>query len=89
MPDPSLLAALKANPDDEARWLLLARSFQDQGRDDEAAVLRVFWPAIRETLAVGRTLESSLDVVRRNAKRLGRRAREVEERVVTDPESRA
>jgi len=38
------LDAIRSNPDDESRWLALAGWLWDNGRDDEAAVVRVFWP---------------------------------------------
>jgi uncharacterized protein (TIGR02996 family) len=34
MPDPDLLAAIVADPEDESPWLNLARWFADNGRDD-------------------------------------------------------
>jgi hypothetical protein len=46
MPDPDLRAAIVAGPNDGERWLNLARWFAENGRDDEAAVVRVFWPAL-------------------------------------------
>jgi uncharacterized protein (TIGR02996 family) len=46
MPDPDLLTAIVADPNDETRWLNLARWFADNGRDDDAAAVRVFWPAL-------------------------------------------
>jgi uncharacterized protein (TIGR02996 family) len=87
-PDPDLLDAILADPDDESPWLNLARWLWDNGRGDEAAAVRVFWPTLADSVAVGRTPDSALDVVRRNAARLGRRAREFEEGAVTEPESR-
>jgi hypothetical protein len=43
MPDLStLLAAIQARPDDESAWLALAAHYRDNGRDDEAATMRVF-----------------------------------------------
>jgi uncharacterized protein (TIGR02996 family) len=81
MPDlPDLLAAIRDQPDDEARWLALAGWLRVNGRDDEAAVVRVFWPTLRDTVTVcGVSLHQSLRKVARNAARLGRRAREVEQ----------
>jgi hypothetical protein len=80
VPDlPSPVGAIHNLPDDEAGWLALAAHYRDNGRDDEAAAVRVFWPALRDGLRL-RSLESVLDHVRRHADRLGRRAREFEER---------
>jgi hypothetical protein len=81
MLDPSaVLAPIKANPDDESAWLALAAHYRDSGRHDEAAAVRVFWPTIRSTLSAGRSLESALDLLARNAALLGRRARETDGR---------
>ena len=78
MTDPALLAAILADPDDEAAWLALAAWLRDEGRDDEAAAVRVFWPALRNSLGGGRTLDFALEYVRANARRLGREARRFE-----------
>jgi uncharacterized protein (TIGR02996 family) len=77
-PDPALLAAILADPDDEPRWLALAGWFADHGREDEAAAVRVFWPALRNSLGGGRTLDWLLEYVRANADRLGGQARQFE-----------
>ena len=79
-PDPALLAAILANPDDGARWLALAGSYTDRGRTEEAATVRVYWPALRDGLAGGRSLDWLLEFVRLNAWRLGPQARELEGR---------
>jgi CheY-like chemotaxis protein len=78
--DPALLAAIRARPSDPAGWQDLAEWLRDNGRDDEAAVVRVLWPGIRDSLAAGRTLDSALEYVRRNAARLGQQARAFEAR---------
>jgi hypothetical protein len=79
-PDHALTAAVAAEPDRESAWLALAAWFRDNGRDEEAAAVRVFWPALRDGLAGGRTLERILEYVRVNAWRLGPQAREWEKR---------
>ena len=78
---PALLAAIRARPDDESTWLALAAYYRDARLDDEAAAVRMFWPAVRGSLSADRSLESALDLVARNAALLGRRAREIEERL--------
>jgi uncharacterized protein (TIGR02996 family) len=86
MPDlPQLLDAIRARPDAEAGWLTLASWLRDNGRDDEAAAVRVFWPTLRDDVLVGGTLEATLRQVARYAGRLGTRAREIEERTGDDP----
>lgn len=50
----------------------------DNVRDDEAATVRVFWPVIRDEITGGRSVEDALELVRRYAGLLGKRAREVE-----------
>ena len=79
-PDSDLLDAIRADPDNESSWLNLARWFQDSGRDDEAAAVRVFWPTLRDSLGVRRSIIAVLADVRRNASLLGASAREIEER---------
>ena len=76
MPDlPDLLSAIRDRPDDEAAWLALASWLWDHGRDDEAAIVRVYWPTLRDNVTVcGVSLHETL----RNVARLARRAREVE-----------
>jgi hypothetical protein len=79
MPEPAdLQSAIRSDSDRVSGWLALAAHYRNEGWDDEAAVLRVFWPALRDTLAAGRTLESVLDRVRRDAEPLGRWARQFE-----------
>jgi uncharacterized protein (TIGR02996 family) len=84
MPDPALLAAIVADPVRESAWLALAGWFLDNGRDDEAAAVRVFWPGMSANLATGATLESSPEAVRWGAPRLGACAWEIEERGGSD-----
>ena len=65
MPDlPQLLAAIRDKPDDGPRWLALASwlwdNGRDNGRDDEAAAVRVFWPTLRDNLANGVSLGDTL-----------------------------
>ena len=78
-PPPEHLAAIRDKPDDELRWLALAAWYWDNGREDEAAVVRVYRPTLRDNLA-HTSLEQTLADVRRNAWLLGRLAREIEER---------
>ena len=87
MPDlPTILAALQANPADGSRWLALASWLADNGRDDEAVVVRVYWPTLRDNVVEsGVPLNKTLSTLARNAARLGRRAREVEERLAGPP----
>ena len=41
---------------DATHWLPRAGWLPDNGRDDEAAAVRVFWPAIADSLAMGMTI---------------------------------
>jgi uncharacterized protein (TIGR02996 family) len=72
MPEPYLLAAIRADPDDGPRWLALALWFADNGRDDEAAAVRVFWRTLGDRPRVRRSIEAVLADVRRNASILAR-----------------
>src|SRR5689334_2775192 len=47
----ALTSAIVAHPVDETRWLALAVLLWDNGRDDEAAAVRVFWPVLQDSLA--------------------------------------
>jgi hypothetical protein len=80
MPDlPQLLDAIRARPD--AGWLALASWLRDNGRDDEAAAVRVYWPTLRDNVTVsGVSVELTVRELARHAARLGRRAREIEGR---------
>ena len=80
MPDvAALIDAIRQKPDDGTRWLARASWYWDHGRDDEAAVVRVFWTTLRDNLARV-SLDMTLADVARHAKLLEQRAREVEER---------
>jgi len=46
--------------------------------------VRVFWPAIVDSLAMGLSIEKAMTMIERNARNLGRRAREFEEATVND-----
>ena len=78
MPDlPDLLDAIRDRPGDEARWLALSAWLGD----DEAVVVRVFWPTLRDNVTVcGVSLHETLRKAARNAARLARRAGEFEAR---------
>jgi hypothetical protein len=77
---PELMNRAEPIPTTEADWLALAARLADDGHRDEAAVVRVFWPAIADTIATGVTEADALSQVRRHAARLGRLARTAEER---------
>jgi uncharacterized protein (TIGR02996 family) len=78
---PGPLDAIRERPDDGPRWLALAGWLLDKGRDDEAVVIRTFWPVLRDSLAV-----ATLDDVARNAGPLSAVAREVERRAREGPD---
>jgi hypothetical protein len=56
----------------------------DNGRDDEAAAVRVFWPTLRDNIDAGVSVEQTLRELARHAARLGRRAREIEGRAARE-----
>jgi hypothetical protein len=76
---PSLLTAISANPDDGVHWRALAQWYSDNGQEDEAIAIRVFWPTLRDNLAFA-SLETTLADAVRNSKVLAELAREVERR---------
>jgi len=43
----AILNAINENPDDRDHWLALAWWLWDNGRDDEAVVIRVRWATLR------------------------------------------
>jgi hypothetical protein len=49
------------DPDDRGEWLTLAGRLADDGHADEAAIVRMFWPAIADTVATGVTLADALE----------------------------
>ena len=75
----TLLDAILADAGDESRWLALSRWLWDNGRGDESAAVRVFWPSLRDNVTeVG--LDATLADLTRNATTLGRLARQVGDR---------
>jgi hypothetical protein len=79
MPDlPAILDAIQADPNCEGRSLALASWLSDNGREDEAVAVCVFWPTLRDTMATGITLRVTMRRVARSAVKLGRRARQIE-----------
>jgi hypothetical protein len=70
---PAILAAIRERPDDAPRWLALAAWLWDNGRDDEAAAVRIFWPTLRDNVVEARvSVEDTLADVARHAGILGR-----------------
>lgn len=79
-----ILSAIRDDPDEETRWLSLARWLSDNGRDDEAVAVRVLWPTLRDNLASA-TLGDTLADMARNAKVLAAIARKVERKADATP----
>src|SRR4051812_25604470 len=78
---PALLDSIRENPGSQARWLALSWWLWAHEREDEAAVVRVFWPMLRDRMTQdGWSLEATLADLERNAKVLADVARQVEER---------
>jgi hypothetical protein len=82
---PAILDRIRQEPDHEPHWFALARWFCDNGQNDLAAVVRVFWPAMRDSLGPQRTLEQVLAIAPQDLARLAIVARRVEERVRGGP----
>jgi hypothetical protein len=79
VPDlPAIIDAIREGPADEACWLALSSWFWDNGRDDEADAVRVFWPVLRDNVEAGVTVEETLRQLKQHAATLGIRARRVE-----------
>ena len=79
MPDrQAILDAIRERPDDGPHGLALASWLWDNGRDDEAAAVRAFWPALGyNVVEAGMSLDETLPQVAFHVKMLGRRAREM------------
>ena len=83
----ALIESIRADPGDMGRWLALSRWLGENGRQYEAAAVRVFWPSLRDNvLNAGVSLDETLADVARSAKLLGPVAREVEARRSAGPE---
>jgi hypothetical protein len=72
---PAILDAIGREPGVERHWFALAAHLHDEGHDDLAAVVRGFWPAMRDNLAAGDSLESTLAIAPRDMARLAKLAR--------------
>jgi hypothetical protein len=68
--DETLVGAIRENAAVESRWLALSRWLWDNGRADEAAAGRVFWPSLRDNVAeLG--LDETLAALARRAEERG------------------
>ena len=84
---PTLLQSVRENPADKAGWLALSFRMWSDGREDEAAVLRVLWATLRDHMTRdGWSLEATLADVAEHAKVLSAVAREVERREKEGPD---
>ena len=72
-----LLDAIRADPGHGNRWIALASWLWDNGREDEALVVRVLWPTLRDNVA-DTSLKATLAEVKRSAKRLTKWALKIE-----------
>jgi hypothetical protein len=79
-----LLDVVRANPNDRRGWLKLASWLWDNGRDDEALVVRVLWRGLRDNVADS-SLKATLAEVKRSARRLVIWARKIEARADDTP----
>jgi len=82
---PAIADAICREPDHEPHWLALSRYLDDNGEYDLAMVVRHHCPVFRESSDSGRSVEDGLRTFSvRDAARVARRAREAEERELTD-----
>jgi hypothetical protein len=81
---PAILNAIREDPDDGDRWFALASWPWDNGRDDEAVVVRVFWPTLRDKRACV-SLKATLSEVKRSANWVAKVARKIEGRADDTP----
>jgi hypothetical protein len=81
------IEATRMNLGNAAVLYAFAGWLSDNGRDDEAAAVRVFFSVLQENLERGATLDETLAIAQRNAGRLARRARLLEEPVHCQPSS--
>jgi hypothetical protein len=65
-------------PDRGFGWIALAVWLSQQGRYDEAAAVRVFWPKLSARVRAGDSVHMTLRDVARHADWWGRRARQVD-----------
>jgi hypothetical protein len=85
MPDlPTVLATIRARADEQAGWLALAAWLWDNGREDEAAAVRVYWPTLRDNIDAGVSVEHTLRELARHSGKLGRKAREIKGRAARE-----
>jgi hypothetical protein len=75
---PAIIEAIRANFDQQCPSLTLAGWYQDNRQEDEAAIIRAFWPMLQDDVLGGRGLEEVLEQVRRHRRIMGSRAREAE-----------
>jgi uncharacterized protein (TIGR02996 family) len=53
-----LARRIVANPDDASAWFAYAGDLADNGHEREALVVRMYWPALRDTLATGQSFDA-------------------------------
>ncbi|HKB03462.1 MAG TPA: hypothetical protein VKD90_14665 [Gemmataceae bacterium] len=77
-----LVRRIVADPDDESAWRAYAADLADHGHDAEALIVRVLWPALRDSLLTLRSFDAVMSDVRRNRNVL----RALAAREATDPD---
>jgi hypothetical protein len=84
----AILDAIRQQPDHEPHWLALAAYLHDNGEYDLATVIRGYRLSVRDCLRDGNSVEQAVERYRaigpRLLARIARRAREAEERAITD-----
>jgi len=63
---PQLVRRIVADPDDESAWLAYSADLADNGNEADALIVRMFWPALRDSLLTLRSFDSMMADVRRN-----------------------
>jgi uncharacterized protein (TIGR02996 family) len=63
---PELVRRIVADPDDESAWLAYSDDLADHGHDADALIVRMLWPALRDSLLTLRSFDAVMADVRRN-----------------------
>ena len=84
MRDLPTFCRVRLDPEYDSNWTALSNWLKDKGKDDEAAAVRMFYLAIRDSMAEGMPLESAMELVSRHAGNLARLAGTIERQSLTE-----